>query len=277
MIKIFQINDVNPELLELQVASFKKYLQEDFELTVFSSEAFTHDPKKAKKVREVCRSLSIQVIDVQRDSVIEAAFKKSLNTSAFGEDDRYAGGLCGHGFNFALQWAWEKVISKEQGLICLLHADVLLMEPIKFTDYLREQPLCFKPIGSIAHMWDALVLADMSKLPDPEAIVWLPSTVEGEWRDTGGPTYYWLKAHPEVKRLLLSDTHISDDSATDFHPSRYSFFNLPDGKRVFHYHSGSRWYTNMSAYLNLSIEKSNEYHERKLAFTRKVIGITETK
>jgi len=284
MIKIFQINDVNPELLRTQMASFKKYLQEDFEVIVFSSQALTHSPEKTKKVWEVCRALSIRIIEVQKDIAIENAYMKSVHTLVFGGNGRYVGGLSGHGFNYALQWAWEKVISKEQGSICLLHADVFLTEPIKFTDYLQEHALCFIPQHStskerpdeITTIWDALFLADMSKLPNPETMVWIPATVEGRWTDTGGPTHYYLKAHPELKILYIGQNGYEDDPSVNFHPARYQFFEL-GGKRILHYQTGSRWVTDLPGYWNFSKEKSDEYHKKKLAWAQKIIGIEEVK
>lgn len=279
MIKIYQVNDINPELLEPQLLSFKKYMQEDFEFIVFNNEELSNDPELSKEVSNVCNDLGIQVIAAPRDSAIEAVWMSGEGTISqrqiFSEAGRFNKGKGGDMFNYTLQWAWEKAITKERGPIAFIHTDVFLMEPIKLTDYLREQPLCssFKSSDNISHIWEALLLADIPKLPSPETMLWFPGFVEGEWFDTGGPTYHWLKAHPEVKYLRLGETNIADDPALDFHPSRYQFFELPDGKKVFHYLSGSKWFTDMYSYQNFSVEKSNEYHEKKLAFARKVIGV----
>ena len=67
--------------------------------------------------------------------------------------------------------------------------------------------------------------------------------------------------------------HVPDDPNVDFHPLRYTFFEMPDGKKVFHYQSGSRWFTDMPTYKNFSAEKSDDYHAKKLAFARRVIGL----
>ena len=71
MIKIFQVNDINPDLLETQLASFKKYMQEDFEFVVFNSERLSHDLGKAQGVTKACQSLGITVVEVLRDPAIE--------------------------------------------------------------------------------------------------------------------------------------------------------------------------------------------------------------
>jgi hypothetical protein len=274
MIKIYQINDSNPEFIELQLFSFKKHLQEDFEFIIFNNEAFAKVQKKSKEVTDLCRSLSIRIIEPQKDQIIEAAYVKNREP-VFNISGRYT--RSDVGFNYALQWAWEKVISKEQGPICFLHSDVFLMEPVKLTDYLQEYTLCFytrnAEDGTIPQIWEAFFLANMSKMPNPETIVWFPSFVEGQWTDTGGPTYYWLRDHPDTKRFSIPTVvDLFDDLDLDFHPSRYQIFGLPDGKKVLHYFSGSRWCTDWPHYWNFSKEKSEDYHAKKLAWARKMVG-----
>ena len=277
MIKIFQVNDINPDLLETQLASFKKYMQEDFEFVVFNSERLSHDLGKAQGVTKACQSLGITVVEVLRDPAIENVWLRGEGAVSqrplFSEEGRYTKGLGGDMFNYSLQWAWEKVITKEQGPICFCHSDIFLMEPINLSNYLLDKPLCFLPLSELSYIWEAMLLADIPKLPLPETMLWFPGVVEGKWHDTGGPTYHWLQAHPEVPYTYIGEVHVPDDPNVDFHPSRYTFFEMPDGKKVFHYQSGSRWFTDMPTYKNFSAEKSDDYHAKKLAFARRVIGL----
>jgi hypothetical protein len=297
MIKIFTCNDVNPEFVELQAASFRKHLQEDFEFILFNGgETIGCYPDKAKEISRICRKLGVQVIDVQRDPAVEAvrnnrfAYDPEGRSPLFNEDGRYSRGVGGDSFNYMLSWAWANVISKEQGPICFVHSDVFLVEPLTLTDYLKEQDLCAiftgkaptEEHGSLAWIWEPLLLANMSKLPSPETIVWWPSIVEGEWADTGGQTYYWLKDNPDIKVLEIGQHGIEDDPALDFHPTRCQFFWLSHSrtadsslgdKKIFHYQGGSRWCTDLQSYWNFTPTQSDEYHAKKIAWTRKLIGI----
>jgi hypothetical protein len=284
MIKIFQVNDINPDLLPLQVASFRKYMREDFEFIVLGSEVLSNNPEKAAEVSKVCRSLSIQTLEVPRDPAIEAAWQRGANPGEFlfhPKTGRFVTGKGGAAFNYMLQWAWERVLTKEPGPVCFIHTDVFLMESIKLTDYLREYSLCCvlhrekntnHPEDKLCFMWEALLLAKCPELPNPETTVWFPSRVEGTWLDTGGPTHYYLKAHPEIRLLEIPTSGCFDDPEVDFHPARYQFFHLGD-KRIFHYQSGSKWCTDMKGYWGFSKEKSDEYHAKKLAWTRNLIGL----
>ena len=82
-------------------------------------------------------------------------------------------------FNYSLQWAWEKVITKEQGPICFCHSDIFLMEPINLSNYLLDKPLCFLPLSELSYIWEAMLLADIPKLPLPETMLWFPGVVKG--------------------------------------------------------------------------------------------------
>lgn len=285
MIKIFSYNGVNPEFIEVQLASFKKHLQEDFEFIVLNDSDLDADLEKPKEVSQICNSLSIPIIEVQRNTAIEALWMRNAivdkpGEKLFDENGRFFKGVS-NAPNYMLQWEWEQVVSKESGPVCLVHSDVFLIESIVLTDYLKEHSmattvplwLMLAQLGDFTCLSDAFFLADIPKLPSPETMAWFPATVEGHWTDTGGPTYYWLKAHPEINPLTIGSTEFEDDPCLDFHPAHCEFFNLPDGKKVFHYLSGSRWLSDLPGYWNLSKEQSDAYHAGKLAWTRKLIGL----
>ena len=288
MIKIFQVNDMNPELLPTQLESFKKYLQEDFEFVVVNGGMLSKDQSLSTEVTNVCRRLGIRVINIQRDSEIEALWARTINPGEqlFGSHGRFIQGKGGHPFNYLMQWAWQHVVTKEKGQIAFVHTDVFLIEPIKFSDYLVEQPLCFvgrsepntdtPEAERLFHMWEPLLFADVSKVPDPETINWFPARVHGTWMDTGAQTYFYLKQHPDLKYLNIAFVDHEDDPSTDFHPARYQFF-YPEAngvsKKVLHYQSGSKWCTDMPNYWGFTKEQSDTYHARKLTWARKMIGL----
>jgi hypothetical protein len=272
MIKIFVIDDTSPEIIRLQVASFRKYLRDDFEFILFNNENLAVDREKSKEVSNTCRSLSIQMIEPQRDSVLEAALNEATDEHrpCFNKEGRYSN--IGEGHNYVLQWTWENVVSKERGPIGMFHSDVFLMEPIRLTDRLQEYTLCFCPQNKgplVNYMWETIVLADMSKLPDPETMCWFSGWINGQLADTGGYTHYYLTAHPEIKCLHIHHaTTFNDptlnfnDPAQKYHEARYGIIEL-GGKKLLHYLSGSRWYTN-----------DVEYHRKKFVWAQKMTGIT---
>jgi hypothetical protein len=287
MLKIYSCNGICPQFVELQLDSFKKYLQEDFTYTIFNSALIDRNPEKAKEVVEICRSRSIPVIEVPRDRAVEELRTKTHPAAGvlFDNNNKIVASYSSATADYMFHWVWENVLSKEQGPICWLHSDVFLTEPIKLTDYLQEYPLCFNPrryahqgLEEILCMGEDFVLADMSRIPSPETMNWFPGSIKGRHTVAGGFTYYWLQAHPEVRWLELPivDSNF-DDANVDFHPSRYQFFAL-GGKRMLHYLSGAQVPCRPTAnggHRDFTVVEAAEYHKKKLAWARRVIGIPD--
>ncbi len=287
MIKVFVLNDSSPELLETQVASFRKYLLDDFEFIVVNSESLSEQPEKAKEITRICQSLGVKTIEVVKNDEIASIWQRgaSVGEMLFDKRGRYCRGKGGDACNYMLQWLWNEVICKEQGPVCIVHSDLFLVAPVKLTDYLKDYHICsvlntqpntnHPEDGPLVFLWETLFLVRPAEIPNPETMVWFPSRVEGSWCDTGGPTHYYIKAHPEVKILSIELTWCFDDPNVDFHPARYQFFYLGDKKTALHYQSGSRWCTdlNKDGCWNFSQEKADAYHVKKLAWARKVIGL----
>ena len=283
--KIFVCNDSSPELVEPQYRSFEKHLKEPFEMTLVNSGALAREPEKSREVTAIAQSLGIRVVDAERDEDIERLRNESFTYGhpdrIFASDGYYT--TPGNAGNYLMQWSWEKVVCREREPICFVHSDVFLIEPVMLSAYLVEHEICALMPGKAAEgtrpelkwLWEPLLLADLSKIPSPESMVWWPSTVEGVWTDTGGRTYYYLKAHPEVRVMELGQSGCNadqDDPELDFHPSRYHFIHLGD-KRALHYFSGSRWCTDTIHGWNWDRAKADEYHRKKMAWARRLIGI----
>jgi hypothetical protein len=291
MIKIFVNNDISPEFIEPQLASFKKYLQEDFEYTICGGEMVARLPEKAREVTEVCRALGVPIIEIKRNEKVMSHCNEfgehtqtTPNQNIFGRDGRYQNNIYA---SYATQWTWEEVISKQQGFVCYLHSDVFLMEPIRISDYLEKYDLCSTvtrrvqtdgdnvthvPLTHLRHLWEVLMFINMAKLPEPETMSWWGGYIERTWMPDGGGSYLYLKAHPELNILEIESSGSEDDPTTDFHPSRYQFLKVGD-KRAFHYMAGCRWATDEWGWHGLLTESADEYHAKKLSWTRKLVGV----
>lgn len=292
MIRIVMCNDCSPELVQTQYESFRKHLQEDFEMIVCNSESMSREPWKCRQVNDACRSLGIITFTATRDAAIEnyrnTHFTYGSPESFFNHEGKFA--TPGNAGNYLMQWSWEKIVCKLSGPVFYTHSDVFLIEPVRLSDWLRDYDILSvlpgksanEQHGEIRHLWEPFLLFNMDTLPDPGTMVWWPSEVEGEWLDTGGRTYYYLEAHKSLKVFEVGQnggptvdpvTGDDDDPNVDFHPSRYRFLLLPDGKRAFHYLSGTGWCTFGPHGWNWTKERSDEYHHRKLAWTRNLVGL----
>jgi len=253
MLKIFTFAWNRPDFIELQLRCFRMHLREEFEFTVFNNALFSsrHDHDR---INQTCGRLGLRVIDIRRDEE-EIERCGSVGEPVFDASGAYTSASVSTGY--ALCWAWRNVLSEERGPVCVLDSDMFLVRPVALTDFLQEHVLCFvaQNRGQVRYAWNGLVLADVGRLPEPEAIDWYCGKVDGVAVDTGGQTHHYLKAHPQLRIFHIQPSHISDDPSLDFHPSRYERLCF-DGSPVFlHYGAGSNWN-----------RMNDAYHAKKLSW-----------
>ena len=266
MISIFAFTSNRADLIELQMKCFKKYLQEDFTFTILNNSKFDRIEQYAG-INQTCAKVGAKVFDVEKDTDLIArcnAVEKSC--TVFNESGTWSNPNCAG--CYGCYYTWEKHVMKETGNICLLHPDIFLTHPVELSSYLRNTSLCFMPQSRPGldgiHMHDALVLADMSKLPNPGGINWWGSEVNGIITDIGGQSFFYLQAHPELKPTLIQQRFTSDDPNTDFHPSEYEIISIDDKPFAIHYLRASNWNN-----------RPKIYHEKKTAWLKKQLNLEE--
>lgn len=247
MIRIFTFAHRRPDFIPLQVESFEKYLRDDYDLTIFNNAALDRDRARHSEIDKICHDLGVSVVDVSRDPELVARCQKLESVPLFDHDGEYSNPniACA----YPLCWAWEKIITNSSSPICIIDSDMFLTRSIRFTDYLQNHQLCFVPMTrptGITYMWNALVLADLPKLPDARALNWWCGTVGDYSVDVGGQTHFYLKAHPELAIMEIISERVDDEKETG-----HELLWL-GGIPILHYLRGSNWNN-----------QSEEYHRKK--------------
>ena len=256
-LKVYTFVTNKPDLIELQLNSFKRHLKEEFDFIVFNNAAMW-DSNKFKDIQRECKRLNLSVIDIQYDIELASRCESLGGGPVLLGDSKYqsTNTACG----YSVCWAWENIISRMGGNALLMHHDMFLIKDVKLTDYLDEHELVFVPQNRPnvdLHLWEGFTLANLNKLPEPGSVNWWCGTVNGMSVDVGGQSYHYFKAHPEVRWMGLRPVHTEDDPNVDFHPSRYEYIYCGDERIVLHYRAASNW-------MNLS----EEYHEKKTAWLK---------
>jgi len=264
MLKIHAFTSNRPDLIELQMRSFKKYLQEDFTFTILNNSKFDRMHQYAG-TEDICRKWGIETHDVEKDQdLINRCNAIEKSCTVFNHRGSWSNPNCAG--LYAACYVWEKYLIKEDGPVCLLHPDVFLEQPVKLTDYLQRSPLCFIPqsrpnLGGV-HMHDALVLADMPRVPDAQDINWWGSYVNGIATDIGGQTFFYLQAHPDLHPVFIQQFYKGDLPDVDFHPAEHEIFAVDDKPIALHYLRGSNWNY-----------RSEEYHVKKTEWLKKRLNL----
>lgn len=265
MIKIYTFASHRVDFIGLQLHSFRKHLNEEFEFIVFNNAKLSGDPSY-DGINQQCRQNGISVIDIPRVPELVSRCQQLESTCAiFNPSGIYSIANVAHAY--ALCWAWENVISKEKCPIAMMDSDVFLIQSIKLTDTLYPHHLVNisdgreHPDGRVRYyMWPTFVMVDMARLPVPETMNWWCGKIDGVPVDVGGQTYHYFQAHPELDVFNLSRRHFSeDDPEVKIYPASYDEFYLTGGT-VLHYRSGSNWN-----------RKSDDYHQKKTEWLKRRI------
>ena len=257
MLKIYTFAHKRPDFVELQIKSFNKYLQEPFEFTVFNTANFDVFSRATldsnyNEIHRICKYYNLACIDVERDQELVNKHQGYEPVPIF-SPNRELGNPC-IACAYPLCWGWDNFISKQNGSILILDSDMFLFQSVTFTDLLNKYQIYYVPQNSdgIEYMWNGIVLADLSNLPDLGMINWFCGNIKGNIPvDVGGQTYRYLETHPDLKKHYIGQENVWDDPELDFHPSDYQTLWLED-RAVLHYRRGSNW-----------LYRDYEYHRNK--------------
>jgi hypothetical protein len=264
MIQIAAFTSNRADLIELQMRSFNRNIQEEFTYTIYNNSKVDR-PEESPRIIQACKDWGVNVVDVELDaSVLAHCNSIEKSCTMLNQFGKWSNPNCAG--SYGCVYLWEKFLRHQKGAICLLHGDVFFDQPIVLTDYLKTTPLVFAPATSPGlggdYMAECLVLMDMAKLPNPETIDWMGSLVNGIPTDGGGQTFFYLKAHPEIVPTHIQRWHKPDDKTVDFHPADYEVLAINDKPIALHYLRASNWNN-----------RSYDYHVKKTAWLRKRLGL----
>ena len=259
MLKIFTIAHKRPDFIELQLNSFHKHLKEEFQFVVFNNAGFDDDKQHYNQINEACKRWNLAVIDIRKDQEMVDSYRLTDKSSCgiFNAQGTYSNPNVADAY--PVQWSWKNYISNETGAVCMLHSDMFLTEPVILSDYLKNYEMCYvmqSRGNDIDYMWEGFVLLNMEKLPAPKTLNWFCGRIGAVGVDVGGMTHFYLKAHPELRKLGIGPEHHHDDPEL-----QYEYLWLQD-KKILHYGAGSNWN-----------KRTQQYHDNKTQWMRRLLGI----
>lgn len=265
MIRIFSSTCSRPDMIELQLRSFRRYLWDDFELTVFNNALLDRRrDAEYQSISDECRRLGVKHVSVERDLELAAYCQRLENYPIFTGINAVSGVYWGpnSAAQYADNWIWKHFISKEPGAIMLIHPDVFLVRPILLEDMLEKHDLWYIPQtrpGAGEYMHDAVVVANMQRLPEPEKINWCAGKINGVAVDGGGQTHFYLKSH-ELDFGYINIDYPVLPGRDAFPPPDYEMFRFGAEPEFLHYRTASNWN-----------HMSDSYHREKTAWLKGIL------
>lgn len=190
-----------PDFIELQYKTFKKFLQDDYELVVFND---AKDPRLEQEIKQICDKYNILC--------------KRISPEIHNRPYLYRG--TGEGYNDScvrcanvVQYSLDTIGFNHDGIVVIFDGDMFLIRPISFEKYIAGYDFGGllqnrnNGMSNIDYIWNGIVLLNMNNLPEKRTINFNCGNVNGVGCDVGGYTYYYFKEHPKVKLKKFEVIH----------------------------------------------------------------------
>jgi hypothetical protein len=183
----------NPQFIEIQYYTLKKYFKGDYEFIVFNDAKlfpdFTNsgDASIKTQIDDLCASLDIQCISIPNDHhrEVQAAHVRTADS-----------------MNFILKYQKE-----HPDKYLLLDSDMFLMDDFdvsKYADY--DAAIVLQSRDNDYYIWNGIYYFDFTKLKHVDLINW-----DCTWNcDTGGRMQEWLRTQLSGVEVSYALTHTHD-------------------------------------------------------------------
>jgi len=217
--QIFTFAFNRPDFLKLQIKSFRKFFDGEYDINVVCD---YRDEKFLKEFETICKEENVN-------------FYKHKSTSN-GNPSFYHGSV--------LTWAYSDIIKPkfQNDCVLIVDHDMFLIDNFNLSEYLNGYDIFGSPQSrdGIKYIWPGFVAFEVSKLKDLD-FDFLPCMVNRTMLDTGGGTHKImdkLKYRPssleypdEYDGIDLTDKKVNRGFASELHCDR----------KFFHYRNASSW------------------------------------
>jgi hypothetical protein len=242
-----------PIFVEMQVKSFKKFIQDEYEFVVFND---ANTAEIAQEIDVFCRINNIRCIRVEQ-SIHDRPYLPRFP----GEDNNHPCIRCAN----VVQYSLDVLGFEHEGPVVIIDSDMFLIKPISFLNYLKDYALvavpqsrsCYGEDPVVNYIWNGIVMFNMPCLPERRAINFNCGQVEGVATDVGGYMHYYLLKYKDSLSIRYIESEPFYDSVISYqngklHPTFHVLIPLIESgvstnmetfldATVLHYRGGGKW------------------------------------
>jgi hypothetical protein len=179
----------NPEFIRIQKLSLDKFYKGEYKLTIFNDAKGFADTSNfgditlKTKIQSTCDELGIDCISIPNE---EDRYKKSPS-------DRHSR---------TANWMWTNYQSKLEEPLLVLDSDMFLISDFQ----IGEHAITIVPQyrGGKIFAWPNLWWTpNPSSMPSHDLIDWYSTSINGDTTDTGGKTWRFFDANPNINKKLI--------------------------------------------------------------------------
>lgn len=171
MLKVFTTVTNQPSFAELQAKTFREYLQCDYEFHIVDDSVGYND-----EYIQICKDYG--------------AFYHLKENKIVPHDPMRS---CAQ----AVQWTYDNLIEKcSDDVVLFLDSDMFLFQEFNPIDYMKDKTIsgCLQTRGDVNYLWNGIIFLNMPHILNMKGRLNFDcGTVENQFCDVGGFTYYFIK------------------------------------------------------------------------------------
>ncbi len=188
-----------PEFIVWQQKMFTKLMLDEYEFVVFNDAA--HE-EMAQKIKRACDSCGVRCFRVPQE-IHDRPYLKRVPGERYHRPNIRHVNCC--------QYSLDILGFDFDGIVGFIDSDMFLTRPLSIN---KEMDGCdIMSVGRcgekngvvIGHLWPGLCFMRMNKLPDKRSLNFNCGYIKGVSVDSGGYSYYYITAHPEIKRKGIDE------------------------------------------------------------------------
>ncbi len=182
-----------PDFIQMQAKTFKKFMQDEYEFVVFND---AKDTKMAHQIQAICAECGVRCIRVPQEIHDRPYLKRGPGEPYHRPNVRHVN---------CCQYSLDVLGFDFDGIVGFVDSDMFLIRPLSIVQEMEGYDIVTAgrcggtSEHAIGHWWPGLCFMRMNKLPDKRTLSFNCGMVDGINTDTGGYSYYYAKAHPELK------------------------------------------------------------------------------
>lgn len=194
-----------PDFIEMQNRTFKHLLEDDYEYVVFND---ANTQANCVAIEQMCERQGVRCIRIPQEIHDRPYHKRAPDEPYHRNNIRHVNGV---------QYSLDVLGFKHDGIVFILDSDMFITRRISIEKYVGNNDIVavFRGAeflrgpqagkGGLSYLWPGLCILNMKQLPEKEKLNFNCGWVEGAHTDSGGHTYYYLQAHPELKRRDVTE------------------------------------------------------------------------
>lgn len=185
----------NPDFIELQYKTFKKFLKDEHEIIIFND---ARDSLINQKISDTCNQYKIQCINIPQE--IHDLPYLTRPSSPWYVSDHHAPSVrnCN-----VVQYMLNTIGFNFDGIVALIEGDVFLIDNFSIEEYMKDISISgylkqSLPKKIYEYLWVGIIFLDMRTMPDKKTFNINCGSINKEVIDSGGYSYFYMQKYPNV-------------------------------------------------------------------------------